>query len=159
MSVPVLWIGLDDLDGEGSEDTSSIIKKIAEYLRLKGYEVETFRIKLPKLEEIRFDNKNEAFAIRVEMDPGEAIDIVGELIMELSSEESSPGMAVVMDRAFPSAIKLAKESLSSKIPKELVLMISESTGIQLLELGGNGSGVIGAFSAAVLASIGEAERI
>jgi len=159
MSAPILWIGLDDLDGEDSEDTGPIASKIARQLRLKGYNVEMFKLQLPKLNGIGFDNDNAAYAIRVRMDPGEAMDFVGELVMDLSSIESDPGLAIVMDRAFPLAVKLAKASLNSKIPKELVLEVSEQTGIQLLELGGSGDGVIGAFAVAVLASVGCAEKL
>ena len=159
MSAPMLWIGLDDLDGEDSEDTGSIASKIAHQLRLQGYSVEVFKLQLPKLKEIGFDNDNVAYAIKVRMDPGEAMDFVGGLVMDLSSNESDPGLAIVMDRAFPLAVKLAKASLNSKIPKELVLEVSEQTGIQLLELGGNGDGVIGAFAVAVLASVGYAEKL
>ena len=158
MSLPTLWIGLDDLDGEGSEDTGVITKRIAEQLKLHGYEVETYMIQLPRIKGIEFDDKNVAYALKVRMDPGDAIDFVGEFVMDLSSFESNPGLALVIDRAFPIAIKLAKASLSSKIPKELVLEVSEQTGIQLLELGGNGDGVVGAFSAAVLASVGFADK-
>jgi len=159
MSVPVLWIGLDDLDGEDSEDTGSIASKIANELRLQGLSVEIFKLQLPKLDDIGFDNDNAAFAIKVRMDPGEAMDFIGELVTEFSSIESDPGLAIVMDRAFPLAVKLAKASLNSKVPKELVLEVSEQTGIQLLELGGNGDGIIGAFAAAVLASVGYAEEV
>jgi len=158
MSVPILWIGLDDLDGENSEDTGAIANEIANQLSLKGYEVETFKLSLPKLREIDFDNENAAYALKVCMDPGQAIDFVGELVMDLSSEDSDPGLALVMDRAFPLAVKLAKASLNSKIPKDLVLKVSEQTRVQVLELGGNGDGIIGAFCAAVLASVGSAEK-
>ncbi len=159
MSAPILWVGLDDLDGEDSEDTGSIAREVAQQLRLQGYNVELFILRLPKLNEIEFDNDNAAYAIKVRMDPGKAMDFVGGLVMDLSSIESDPGLAIVMDKAFPLAVKLAKASLNSKIPKELVLKVSEQTGIQLLELGGNGDGIIGAFSVAVLASVGSAERL
>lgn len=158
MSAPILWIGIDDLDGKDSEDTGAIAKKIAHQLSLLGYKAETFRLQLPKLSEIEFDDDNVAYALKVRMDPGRAMDFVGEIAMDLSSDESNPGLAIVMDRAFPIAVKLAKASLISKIPKELVLEVSEQTGIQLLELGGSGDGIVGAFSAAVLASVGIAEK-
>ena len=155
--MPILYIGIDDVDGADSPDTREVIQEVVRALEGIGKRANLFCVPLPRVPSIEYTNENRAYALRVEMDPGEAVDLIGGLLADLASEDSNPGLAIVIDEAYPTAVALAEAARSKEISRLSVERVSEQTGIQVLELGGTGKGVIGAFTAAVLASVGRAE--
>ena len=159
LDLPLLYIGVDDADGEGAPDTEDVALEAGRALLSAGREVSIWRLDIPRSAAPRWDNGPSAYAVSVRADPGEALDVAGGVVADLSSDESSPGLALVIDEAPPGLVMLAEDGLERVLSLDEVRSACEGTNVQLWELGGDGLGAVGAFMAAVLGSVGRCRLI
>ncbi len=158
-SPPIVYIGADDLGGEVG--TGEICREGAVNLgSLSLSEVRLFRTKLAPPSVIGRGDENVAWAIEARGDPWTLLEEFGSLVAEKSGPESNPGLALLLDSPPPDPlVALAERICRERVSIEEVYKAAEAHGVELWELGGAGSGVIGAFAAAVLSSVGMAERV
>ncbi len=159
--VPTAYIGLDGVEGPDGVGTGEVCREAVSRLisaGAGGIAVYAVRLAPPSL--VGRGEENVAWALEARGDPWDLLEELGELVAEMSGPGSGPGLALVLDS--PPAdrlVALAERITREPVSLEEVRRVAESHGVELWELGGDGSGAIGAFAAAVLSSAGLAERV
>jgi len=165
-----IYIGIDDTDGrrkygKGTKrGTGRVAREAAKRLReeLKVKVIAVTRHQLAKLSNIKFTSNNGAKCIIAqighESEINEIINSVISTVKELQLPGSNAGISCLKNSAGKEAIDLALKAKKFKVEKEEVYKVAVKHGISLFEISGTGEGIIGAFSAAVLASTGNDGR-
>lgn len=112
----------------------------------------------------KYSHNNGAKAVTAVIPSENFLDKVAETVTsyvkEVAHPESNSGVAInVYGKISSDALNLAFAAKKRYIDKETVLKTAGSTGIRLYQLRGDGTGVIGAYVASVLASTGYDGRI
>jgi len=165
-----IYIGIDDTDGKNKDmkgtrlGTGRVAREAARRLRekLKVKVIAVTRHQLAKLPTIKFTSNNGAKCIIAQVDREFEIDkmvnLVVSTVKELQLPGSNAGISCLKNSANKDAINLAFKAKKFKIKKQDVYRIAKANDIILVEVSGTGEGIIGAFSAAVLASTGNDGR-
>jgi len=159
-----IYIGIDDTDGKRKDikgtgrGTGRVAREAARRLseKLKVKVMAVTRHQLAKLPTIKFTSKNGAKCVIAQVNHeskiNEIINTVISTVKELQLPGSNAGISCLKNSASKEAIDLALKAKKFKIKKQGVYKVAEKNGIILVEVSGTGEGIIGAFSAAVLAS-------
>ena len=86
-------------------------------------------------------------------------DLVVNAVKNLAHHESNTGVAFFYGTPCQEALDLAYKIKTEKINKATVYKVAKRCDVQLFEVHGDGSGIIGAFAAVILASTGNDGRI
>ena len=164
-----LYIGIDDTDSpnkdlqEEKKGTGRIARETAKLLQTKfNFTIlGVTRHQLPK-HILKVKTNNSSKCIHAETDKSlDTTELVSFLTSELKKEihpKSSTGIAILQGLASKEAVKLAREIQKDRVDMEDVYDLARGENITLTKVNGNGSGIIGAFAAVVLASTGNDGR-
>ena len=117
-----------------------------------------------RAERLNISSNNSSKSITLEVKSREeaenALRVVTDIIRKLATHDSNAGLALLVgtppsSEALQLAIKVKKEFVN---PDE-ILRVASTCDIHIIKLLGNGSGIVGAFAAAVLASTGNDGRV
>ncbi len=165
------FIGIDDTDAKTikasatGKGTGKVAREAANALLDAGYSVLwVLRHQMLKSEKIDTpgNNSSKSVTLRVNSlrDALHALAIVARLVKNIASPESNAGLALLVGSPPPyDALRLAIKAKNELVSINEVLSIASNCGVRIINLLGNGSGIIGAFAAAVLASTGNDGRV
>ncbi|MEB3691911.1 MAG: hypothetical protein G5Z42_01115 [Caldisphaeraceae archaeon] len=165
------FIGIDDTDtrkgkvsGAG-KGTGRVAREAAKALLNAGYRVLwVLRHQMLKSERISTPGNNSSKSVTLEVKSREeaerALRIVTDVVRKLAAPNSNAGLALLIGVP-PSgkALHLAMKAKKEFVSLDEVLRVANACDIHAIKLLGNGSGIIGAFAAAVLASTGNDGRV
>jgi len=165
------FVGIDDTDAKeagargSGRGTGRVAREAACELIKAGFKVRwVLRHQLVSREFVRTPGNNSSKSITLEVcDEAEALDalnVVESVVRELSSPESNAGIALcTATPPPPKALKLAEGVKVRLVSIDEVYRAAEECGVELRPVLGDGSGVVGAFAAAVLAATGNDGRV
>ena len=164
------FIGVDDTDsnkekvGGTGKGTGKVARKIAEVLLEEGYRVMwVLRHQMLRSGEISAPGNNSSKSITIIVNSREgaerALGIAADIVRELAAPDSNAGLALLVGMPPYEALCLAHRIRVELVSTDEVLRIAGACGVRAIPLLGDGSGVIGAFAAAVLASTGNDGRV
>jgi len=165
------FIGIDDTDtrkekvsGTG-RGTGRVAREAARALLNAGYDVLwVLRHQMLKSERISTPGNNSSKSVTLKVrsreDAEHALRIVTNVVQVLAAPDSNAGLALLVGTPPPSkALYLAVKAKRELVGLNEVLRVASIYGIRVIKLLGNGSGIVGAFAAAVLASTGNDGRV
>jgi len=165
-----IYIGIDDTDGKSKSvkgtglGTGRVAREAAKTLRedLGVKVIAVTRHQLAKLPNIRFTSNNGAKCIIAQVDReskiNEVVNSVISTVKRLQLPGSNAGISCLINSASKEAINLAFKAKKFMVEKKDVYRVAKLSKMILVEVSGTGEGIIGAFSAAVLASTGNDGR-
>ncbi|MEB2793273.1 MAG: hypothetical protein G5Z42_01740 [Caldisphaeraceae archaeon] len=165
------FIGIDDTDvrkekvsGAG-KGTGRVAREAAKTLLNAKYSVLwVLRHQMLEPEKLNISSNNSSKSITLEVKSQEeaehALRIVTDVVRELAAPESNAGLALLIGVP-PSAkaLHLAMKAKNEFVNLDEVVRVADACDIRIIKLLGDGSGIVGAFAAAVLASTGNDGRV
>jgi tRNA(Ile2) C34 agmatinyltransferase TiaS len=157
----MLFIGLDDTDTLDSRGTGHLARQIAATLASDYPLLGVSRHQLLVDPRVPCTRNNSCAAISLDLNGGLPVGPVVEQVRRLMLAEFEPGSdpGLCVARTVPAAIsefghRAQRELVNQEEAKEL----ASAYGLPLLDLGGDGSGIIGALAAVGLAATGNDGR-
>lgn len=156
----MIWIGLDDTDNAESRGTGSLARRIANDLAADYAVLGVTRHQLLEDPRVPCTKRNSCAAIHLdsdEVDEGALVLRVREIMASDYQPGSDPGLCVARD--VPHAIiAFGRFTQVQLVTQQCARELAAGHGIQLLGLGGDEDGVIGALAAVGLAAQGDDGR-
>ncbi len=165
------FIGIDDTDSRKAKargsgrGTGRVAREAARELMITGFKVLwVLRHQMINRELVNTPGNNSSKSVTIEvgdyLEATQALDIVESVVKDLASPDSNAGVALcVTTPPPPKALRLAEEIRERLVGIDEVEEVADECGIELRALAGDGSGVIGAFAASVLAATGNDGRV
>lgn len=165
------FIGIDDTDARKEKvsgtgkGTGRVAREAAKALLKAGYSVLwVLRHQMLKSGRISTPGNNSSKSVTLKVksreDAENALRIAADVVRELAAPDSNAGLALLVGTPPPDeALHLARKAKREFVSVDEVLRVANACGIHVIKLLGSGSGVVGAFAAAVLASTGSDGRV
>lgn len=164
MSVKIIYVGVDDTDTLDSVGTGQVARGLASYIESLGLgkSMGVSRHQLLVNDGIKYTSHNSAKGLAFQTQ-AKAADLYQPAIGYLKSvfvEGSDPGLCICPeDKINGEILDYSLSSQQKVLQKKEAIELSNKYGIFLQEIGGDGSGIIGALAAAGLRAGGNDGRL